>query len=58
MSLESERRDYWYWHVEVEFDPKKIGAHYVQLFRQPEFLRAQFTKADLMNRHQAITQFG
>jgi hypothetical protein len=47
LSLESEGRDYWYWHVEVEFDAKKIAAYYVQLFRQPEFLRAQFTKAQL-----------
>lgn len=47
VSLESEGRDYWYWHVEVEFDPKKIGAYYVQLFRQPEFLRERFTKAQL-----------
>jgi hypothetical protein len=47
VSLESEGRDYWYWHVEVEFDPKKIGAYYVQLFRQPEFLLTRFTKVQL-----------
>jgi hypothetical protein len=47
VSLESEGRDYWYWHVEVEFDPKKIGAYYVQLFRQPEFLLTRFTKLQL-----------
>lgn len=47
VSLESEGRDYWYWHVEVEFDAKKIGAYYVQLFRQPEFLLTRFTKPQL-----------
>jgi hypothetical protein len=47
VSLESEGRDYWYWHVEVEFDARKIGEYYVQLFRQPEFLRERFTKPQL-----------
>jgi hypothetical protein len=47
VSLESEGRDYWYWHVEAKFDPKKIRAYYVQLFRQPEFLLSRFTKAQL-----------
>ncbi len=47
MSRESEGRDYWYWHIEVEFDPKRIGAYYVQLFRQPEFLLTRFTKLQL-----------
>jgi hypothetical protein len=47
VSLESQGRDYWYWHVEVEFDAKKIAAYYVQLFRQPEFLLERFTKAQL-----------
>jgi hypothetical protein len=47
VSLESEGRDYWYWHVEVEFDAKEICAYYVQLFRQPEFLLSRFTKPQL-----------
>jgi hypothetical protein len=47
VSVESEGRDYWYWHVTVEFDAGTIGAYYVQLFRQPEFLLEQFTKAQL-----------
>lgn len=47
VSLESEGRDYWYWHMEVEFDAKKICAYYVQLFRQPEFLLSRFTKPQL-----------
>ncbi len=28
VSLESARRDYWYWHVAVEFDGKKIAGYY------------------------------
>jgi hypothetical protein len=47
VSLESEGRDYWYWHVEVEFEAKKIASYYVQLFRQPEFLLERFSKAQL-----------
>jgi hypothetical protein len=47
VSLESEGRDYWYWHVEAEFDAKKIGSYYVQLFRQPEFLLTRFTNMQL-----------
>lgn len=47
VSLESKGEDYWYWHVEVEFDPKKIATFYVQLFDQPEFLLTRFTKAQL-----------
>ena len=44
---ESEKYDPWYFHVEVEFDFKKICAYYVQLFRQPEFLLSRFTKPQL-----------
>src|ERR1700676_2787974 len=47
VSLESDGRDYWYWHVEVEFNAKMIGAYYVRLFRQPEFLLTRFTKLQL-----------
>jgi len=47
VSLESKRQDYWYCHVEVEFDAREIGAYYVQLFRQPEFLLTRFTKLQL-----------
>jgi hypothetical protein len=47
VSLESKGEDYWYWHVEVEFDARQIGAYYVQLFRQPEFLLTRFTKLQL-----------
>jgi hypothetical protein len=54
VSLESEGRDYWYWHVAVEFDAKKIASYYVQLFKQPEFLRVQFTKAQLKEGFWAI----
>jgi hypothetical protein len=44
---ESEKYDPWYFHVEVEFDAKKICAYYVQLFRQPESLLTRFTKPQL-----------
>ncbi len=44
---ESEEYDPWYFHVEVEFDAKKICAYYVQLFQQPEFLLTRFTKPQL-----------
>jgi hypothetical protein len=47
VSLESGRRDYWYWHVAVEFDGNRIAGYYVQLFRQPEFLLTRFTKLQL-----------
>jgi hypothetical protein len=45
--LESEKYDPWYFHVEVEFDAKNVSAHYVRMFRQPEFLLTLFTKAQL-----------
>jgi hypothetical protein len=54
VSLESKGRDYWYWHVEVEFDAKKIAGYYVQLFRQPEFLLECFTKVQLQEGFWAI----
>lgn len=42
-----EKVDPWDWHVEVEFDPQRICAYYVQLFQEPEFLLARFTKPQL-----------
>ena len=42
-----EKRDPWYWHVEAEYDAKKICAYYEQLFQQPEFLLPRFTKPQL-----------
>ena len=47
VTLESQGRDFWYWHVEVEFDAKKIAGYYVRLFSQPEFLLIRFTKVQL-----------
>ena len=47
VSHESEGKDYWYWHVSVEFDAEKVSAYYVQLFMQPEFLLTRFTKQQL-----------
>jgi hypothetical protein len=45
--FESEGKDYWYWHVDVEFQAENIGAYYVRMFRQPEFLLTRFTKTQL-----------
>jgi hypothetical protein len=47
VSSESEGRDHWYWHIEVEFEAEKIGEYYIQLFRQPEFLLERFTTVQL-----------
>lgn len=47
VSVESEERDHWYWHVDAEFDAQKIGAYYVRLFTNPEFLRTRFTNVQL-----------
>jgi len=54
VAMESEGRDYWYWHVAVEFDAKIIAAHYIRLFRQPEFLLERFTKLQLEEAFWAI----
>ena len=54
VALESEGKDYWYWHVAVEFDAKIITAHYIRLFRQPEFLLERFTKVQLEEAFWAI----
>src|SRR5580693_3692267 len=43
----SEKYDPWYFHMEVDFDAKKICSYYVRLFRQPEFLLSRFTKPQL-----------
>jgi hypothetical protein len=44
---ESEKKDSWDWHIDVEFDAKKVCAYYVRLFRKPEFLLTRFTKPQL-----------
>ena len=43
----SEKDDPWYYGIDVVFDVRKLGAHYVRLFKQPEFLITRFTKAQL-----------
>jgi hypothetical protein len=45
--VEAERRDPWYWNVDVTFDPKRVCEYYVRLFREPSFLRERFSKAQL-----------
>jgi hypothetical protein len=44
---EPDKYDPWYFHVETEFDAKRVGAYYVQMFGQPEFLLTRFTRAQL-----------
>jgi hypothetical protein len=57
VALESKGKDYWYWHVTVEFDAEVIAGYYVQLFRQPEFLLERFTKAQLEEAFWAIPSY-
>jgi hypothetical protein len=47
ITFESEGKDYWYWHMEVQFDARKIAAYYVQMFKEPEFLLTRYTKEQL-----------
>jgi hypothetical protein len=47
ISPEEQKVDPWYCCVEVEFDPRKICAFYAQMFREPEFLLADYSKAQL-----------
>jgi hypothetical protein len=37
----------WHFSVEVIYDPQRVCAYYVQLFRQPSFLLERFSKAQL-----------
>jgi len=57
VALETKGKDYWYWHVEVEFDAEVIAAYYIQLFRQPEFLLERFTKEQLEEAFWAIPSY-
>lgn len=44
---ETEKRDPWYWNMEVTYVSEIICSYYVKLFRQPEFLIRRFSKAQL-----------
>jgi hypothetical protein len=44
---ETEKRDLWYWNVEVEFDPQRTCRYYVRLFRHPSFLLDRFSNSQL-----------
>jgi hypothetical protein len=44
---DTDKRDPWYWHTEVMFDPEKVCVHYVRLFRKPTFLLERFSKKQL-----------
>jgi hypothetical protein len=46
-STDEEKLERWYWHIEDTFEPNTICAYYIQLFRKPEFLLLQFSKAEL-----------
>jgi|SRR5579871_2511778 len=47
-------RDAWYYHAEVEFDPRLISNHYIKLFQQPEFLLKRFSRKQLQEGFWAI----
>jgi hypothetical protein len=42
-----EKPDHWSWHIEDTFEAETICAYYIQLFRKPEFVLEQFSKAQL-----------
>jgi hypothetical protein len=48
------KRDPWYWHTEVAYVPDLVCSYYVKLFRQPQFLRARYSKAQLEQAFWAI----
>lgn len=37
----------WYYNAEVAYDPIRVASQYIQLFSQPAFLLAQFSRAQL-----------
>ena len=37
----------WYWHAEVDYDPRRIASYYVRLFSAPRFLLSRFSVAQL-----------
>jgi hypothetical protein len=43
----TEKWNPWYWHAEIMFDPQRVYSYYTQLFRQPRFLLARFSKTQL-----------
>jgi hypothetical protein len=47
VSTESKGKDYWYWHVEVNFDAARIVGYYQKLFERPEFLLERFSRTQL-----------
>jgi hypothetical protein len=46
-SNENGEKEYWYYSVEIAFEPREVAAHYVQLFSDPNFLLSQYSKAQL-----------
>jgi hypothetical protein len=47
-SVESEENaEHWYYSAEIVFEPGEIAAHYIRLFKEPEFLLTLFSKRQL-----------
>jgi hypothetical protein len=42
-----QKRDPWYWHIEVTFDSERACQYYQRLFKEPRFLLERFSKAQL-----------
>jgi hypothetical protein len=53
-SADRDKQPPWYFSLEVIYDPQKVCAYYVQLFRQPSFLVERFSKAQLQEGFWAI----
>ncbi len=49
-----EKRNPWYWQIEVTFEPALVCAYYVRLFRQPTFLLKRFSREQLESGFWAI----
>jgi hypothetical protein len=48
VSVESEEdAEHWYYTAEIAFEPREVAAHYIRLFKQPEFLLSQFSRRQL-----------
>lgn len=44
---ENPKRDHWYYHLDVSFDPSEVLTHYTRLFNDPVFLRERYTRGQL-----------
>jgi hypothetical protein len=46
-SADWKKQEPWFFSLEVIYDPQKVCAYYIKLFRQPLFLLERFSKAQL-----------